>query len=85
VPNPKKVSKAILDVVENQLRNLDPPATRETLDRLINQGVAEDEARRLIGCVVASEIFDILKHKQPFDLERYIMALRRLPELPWQN
>ncbi len=84
-PNPKRVRKAILDVVENQLRNLDPPATKETLDRLISQGVAEDEARRLIGCVVASEIFDILKHKQPFDQDRYVMALRKLPELPWQD
>ncbi len=85
MPNPKKARKAILDVVENQIRNLDPPATKETLDRLISEGVAEDEARRLIGCVVASEIFGILKHKQPFDLERYITALRRLPELPWQD
>ena len=84
-PNPKRVTKAILDVVENQLRNLDPPATKETLDRLISQGVEEEEARRLIGCVVAGEIFDILKHKQPFDRDRYVMALRKLPELPWQD
>jgi len=84
-PNPKRVRKAILDVVENQLRNLDPPATKETLDRLISQGVEEEEARRLIGCVVASEIFDILKHKQPFDQDRYVIALRKLPELPWQD
>jgi hypothetical protein len=82
VPDPKKVGKAILDVVDNQIRNLDPPATKETLHRLISEGVAEDEARRLIGCVVASEIFGILKHKQPFDQERYILALSRLPELP---
>jgi hypothetical protein len=85
MPNPKKARKAILDVVENQIRNLDPPATKETLDRLISEGVVEDEARRLIGCVVASEIFGILKQKQPFDQERYITALRRLPELPWQD
>lgn len=83
MPNPKKVRNAILDVVENQIRNLDPPATSETLQRLISEGVAEDEARRLIGCVVASEIFGILKHRKPFNQERYIMALRRLPELPY--
>jgi hypothetical protein len=83
--NGKKVGKAILDVVENQIRNLDPPETKETLDRLISEGVAEDEARRLIGCVVASEIFGIMKHKQPFDQERYITTLRRLPELPWED
>ena len=85
MPNPKKVGKAILDVVENQIRSLDPPETKETIDRLISEGVAEEEARRLIGCVVASEIFGILKHKQPFDQERYTLALSRLPELPWQD
>ena len=39
----------------------------QTLDRLIREGIAEGEARRLIGCVVASEIFDILKRGELFD------------------
>ncbi|MCM3904325.1 MAG: hypothetical protein ND866_21735 [Pyrinomonadaceae bacterium] len=85
MPNPKRVQKAILDVVENQIRNLDPPETKETLDRLISQGVAKDEARRLIAFVVASEIFGIMKHEQVFDHERYVTALRKLPELPWEG
>jgi hypothetical protein len=76
------INKVILDVVDNQIRDLKPPATKETFDRLVGQGVTQDEARRLIGCVVASEIFDILKHEQPYDEERYVKALRKLPELP---
>lgn len=47
--------KDILKVVNNQIRNLDPPATKETFDRLVAEGFGEDEARRLIGLVVASE------------------------------
>ncbi len=85
VPDPKRVQKAILDVVDNQIRNLDPPETKETLDRLISQGVEKDEARRLIACVVASEVFDIMKHEEVFDLERYVTALHKLPELPWEG
>jgi len=72
----------VLEVVENQIRELNPPATKETLDRLIREGHDDAEARRLIGCVVASEIFDMLKKMQPYDEDRYVAALRRLPEVP---
>jgi hypothetical protein len=76
------LNKAILQVVDNQIRDGNPPAAKETFDRLVGEGIARDEARRLIGCVVASEIFDILKHLQPYDENRYVKALRKLPELP---
>jgi len=76
------LNKAVLEVVENQIRELNPPATKETLDRLIREGHDPAEARRLIGCVVASEIFDMLKKMQPYDEDRYVAALRRLPEVP---
>jgi hypothetical protein len=78
----KRLNKAVLDVVENQIRQLNPPATKETFDRLIREGHDQDEARRLIGCVVASEIFDILKNMEAYDETRYVAALRKLPELP---
>jgi hypothetical protein len=77
-----RLNKAVLDVVENQIRQLNPPATKETLDRLIREGHDQAEARRLIGAVVASEIFDILKNMEPYDEDRYVAALRKLPELP---
>ncbi len=82
--NPR-LQAALMEVVENQLRNLDPPETKETLDRLISQGISEQEARRLIGCVVMAEIFDILKQQKPFDRERFIAALNKLPKVPWEK
>jgi hypothetical protein len=51
--------------------------------RSIGEGFPPDEVRRLIGCVVASEIFGILKNQEPYDEERYVAALKKLPEL-WQ-
>lgn len=57
----QRLNQAVLEVVENQIRQLNPPATKEPFDRLLREGHSKDEARRLIGCVVASEIFDILK------------------------
>jgi hypothetical protein len=35
--NPE-LGKAILEIVENQIRSDDPPATRQTIKRLISEG-----------------------------------------------
>ena len=76
---------AILEVVDNQISDNDPPQTRQTYERLLASGLEEPEARRLIGCVVVSEIFDILKKNEMFNLERFVAALERLPKLPWEK
>ncbi len=76
-----KVRAAILEVVDNQLRDGTPPETRQTFDRLVAQGYSASEAKRLIGVVVASEIFDILKQNQPYNSARFIAALQRLPKV----
>ncbi|MDQ2830650.1 MAG: hypothetical protein M3Y74_16590 [Chloroflexota bacterium] len=75
---------AIMEVVDNQLRDGTPPEARQTLDRLLAAGYPEGEARRLIACAVTSGIFDVIKNHQPYDEARYITALRRLPTLPWE-
>lgn len=80
-PN-RHLHAAVMEVVNNQLRDRDPPETKATFDRLLAEGHDEDEARRLIGCVVVSEIFDIMKNNEPYDAKRYAQALARLPKLP---
>jgi hypothetical protein len=79
----KELGKLVLEVVDNQLAAGEPPETRTTHDRLIKQGIAEQEAKRLIACVVASQLFDTMKLQRPYDHERYVAALDRLPQLPW--
>ena len=74
---------AIMEVVENQLCNNDPPQTLQTFRRLTETGYSEEEAKRLIGCVVSAEIFDVLKKNEPFNLDRFVKALNKLPEMPW--
>ncbi len=74
-----------MEVVENQLRDNDPPQTRQTFTRLIEAGHSEKEAKRLIACVVSAEIFDVLKNNEPFNLERFVKALDKLPEMPWSE
>lgn len=78
------LKETILQVVENQLRDDDPPETRITFNRLISEGYSEKDAKKLIGCAITSEIFNVLKNKEEFDHQRYVKALKNLPELPWE-
>ena len=82
--NPQ-LQAAIIEVVENQLRNDDPPQTGQTFKRLIEGGHSEKEAKRLIGCVVSAEIFDVLKKNEPFNLDRFVKGLNKLPAMPWKE
>ena len=80
-PNPR-LQEAIMEVVDNQLRDLNPPETKKTFDRLISEGHSEPATRHLIACVVATEIFVILDREEPFDHARFVKALDHLPKLP---
>ena len=71
----------LLEVVENQIKGGDPPETKSTLERLVSQGIERKEAKRLIACVIAGEMFDILKSQEPFNRQRFVDALDRLPVL----
>jgi len=73
---------AILEVVDNQITNDNPPETRQTYERLLREGISAYDAKSLIGSVVAVEIFEVLKRQEPFNPQRFVQALNRLPELP---
>lgn len=79
--NPR-LQSAILEVVDNQLRDLHPPQTKETYDRLISRGYSDQKARQLIGAVVATEMFEMTKNNELFDEERFVEALNKLPDSP---
>ncbi len=76
------LAHAILEVVQNQLRDGDPPETRQTFDRLRAQGIDGRKAKRLIACVVEVEMRQILKEKKPFNRDRFVRMLAALPKLP---
>ena len=71
-----------LEVVENQIRDNDPPETRETHDRLVSEGISEENAKIYIAQAVCVEVWDTLKNQRPFDPERYVKNLKRLPKEP---
>ena len=73
------LTAAILDVVDTQLRENTPPETRQTFERLVMTGYAPEDARRLIGNVVAQEIFHVLQRGESYNQQRYLAALSGLP------
>ncbi len=40
---------------------------------------------RLIGCVVSTEVFEVLSQGRVYDNDRIVRALRALPSLPWDE
>ena len=77
--------QAILEVINNQIRDNDPPETKQTYDRLQKEGFSKKETLKLIGNVVASEVFAVLKENRKYDNDKYISALNALPDLPWDK
>ncbi len=68
----------ILEVVENQIRNSDPPETRQTLERLLAAGYSRKQAKEMIGSALVEEIWAILHDHKPFDRARFTTLLEQL-------
>lgn len=81
-PDGQRAGEALVEVVENQIRDNDPLETRTTLERLMSLGESRENAMRYIASVLSIEIFEALKNKTPYSEERYLTNLRNLPELP---
>ncbi len=84
-PASPQLQMAILEIVDNQLRDNTPPETRETLERLQREGHSVDEAKRLIGVAVLCELNDVMKSHQPYNQARYVTALKQLPSVPFDE
>jgi hypothetical protein len=75
--------EAVLEAINNQIENNDPPETKKTYDRLMKEIRNHDEVMEYLGVVMRSEILDILKSKKPFNRKRYVERLNRLPDVSW--
>ncbi len=77
-----ELQHAFLEIVENQLRDEDPPETKRTFCRLIESGHSPQEAKRLLSVVVGREVACVVTNQEPFNHARFVAALDLLPELP---
>ena len=77
-----KLRQEIFEVIENQIKNNDPPETALTFNRLKEKGFDDFTVKQLIGQCFAVELYNIMKYQKPFDEERYIKNLKNLPDKP---
>jgi hypothetical protein len=78
----EELREQIFGIIENQIRDNDPPETKATFDRLRKQGLDDFQIRQLIGQCVLLEIYDVLKSRKPFNQDRYVKNLNKLPIEP---
>ena len=81
----QRLRQAILEVINTQMKENDPPEIKQAFVRLQKEGFSEEETLKLIGYVVASEVFTVLKENRPYDNAKYVSALNALPKLPWDK
>lgn len=72
------LKRSILEAVDNQLRDNNPPIARMTLERLKQSGYTEKIAKEKIASVLLEEMYDVLKNKEAYNEERYSRKLRAL-------
>lgn len=82
---PSVAGKAILDAVEQQIKNNDPPKVKQTLKRLKSLGISRKESIKYIASALSIEIFGVLQNEGGFNPQRYNENLDKLPELPWED
>ena len=75
--NPR-LRKLILEVVENQMRDNNPPITNITFNRLLSEGYTKKQAKEIIAVIVTNHIYDIMKYKRPFNEEQYTKDLSEI-------
>ena len=76
----QRLKKTLLEIVENQLRENDPPSTGETFRQLKDKGYSDREAKEKIASVVLGDIYDILSDGKKFDEAAYNRKLKLLVE-----
>ncbi|MGA8296394.1 MAG: DUF1841 family protein [Acidimicrobiales bacterium] len=75
---------AMHEIVANQLWADDPPEVWATAQRLLAEGYERHEVLHMLASVVSGEVFEIMRHEQPHDIQRVRLALAALPD-EWEQ
>ena len=78
-------AEAVIEIVENQINDNNPPRVKETLMRLMLQGIDREEAMQFIACALCVELVGVINDQETFNEERYNKNLDLLPEMPWED
>ena len=81
----QRIRELLFEVIENQMSMDNPPETRKTYQRLLDQGFSRDETMRMMAAVVITEMNNMVKENRTFDEGGYVEALKGLPKLPYDD
>ena len=76
--NPE-VERVLREAVREQVATNDPPEVAQTLARLQQEGISEDEAVRWIAAALLQEMNIMLRDNRQYNHSLYVAALSRLP------
>lgn len=79
----EELREHIFEAINNQLEENTPPEVKTTYDRLLKEGFDDLETKQLLGQCLIKELFDVIESNKPFNEERYVKNLNRLPKEPF--
>ena len=68
----------LLHAVDQQLESKDTPFVKKTYDRLVGEGLEEEQAKELIAQCLAEESDRMFRSQKPFDMESYRTSLEMI-------
>ena len=77
-PYNPRLKALLLEAVDNQIKGNDPPAARQTMERLKDCGYSEQKAKEMIAAVLVEFIYDAMKYGKKYDTESYAGRLGEL-------
>jgi len=81
----KNIRRELFKVIEVQIKDNNPSATKETFHRLRAAGYSRKETMRLLACVLLVELNDMVRDNRLYDEATYVKKLLALPERPWEK
>lgn len=75
---------AMMQALDEQLESPDTPEVGQHLQRLIEEGFSEEDARELVATVLSFYIYHTMKG-DTYTYADYVAELERLPDLRWDN
>lgn len=77
------IREQIFGIIEDQIKDNNPPETNMTFKRLIEEGYDDYDAKIMIAQCIAVELYDAIKHGKKFNEKRYLKNLMQLPKKPF--
>ena len=79
------VREGLLEAIETQVQDNQPPAASATLERLLRAGYSREDALLLMARVLSSEMFEMLEQGRGHDIGKYSRGLEALPEMIYER